>query len=187
MVAATVTATPIVTSIRLTPDRLERSARSSFDHLLPAQGSVKTGPRVTILSRNLAAGSAFAMLVEVWQARSKPMVESMGLSWQQGPLSTGAIGRFLVPEPLPKRLLYVERSRWRMRVRASGGSESPIASSRARRWFRTVQTATSTSARRSMSRWRAGGGCERLGSTFGPHQSGAGHAATSVGECRTSA
>ena len=116
-----------------------------------------------------------------------PMVESMGLSWQQGPLSTGAIGRFLVPEPLPKRLLYVERSRWRMRVRASGGSESRIASSRARRWFRTVQTATSTSARWSMSRWRAGGGCERLGSTFGPHQSGAGHGATSVGECRTSA
>ena len=28
--------------------------------------------------------------------------ESMGLSWQQGPLSAGAIGRFLVPEPLPK-------------------------------------------------------------------------------------
>jgi hypothetical protein len=25
----------------------------------------------------------------------------MGLSWQQGPLSPGAIGRFLVPEPLP--------------------------------------------------------------------------------------
>jgi hypothetical protein len=45
-------------------------SRSSFDHLLPAQGSVKTGPRVTILSRNLAAGSAFAMLVDVWQARS---------------------------------------------------------------------------------------------------------------------
>jgi hypothetical protein len=32
----------------------------------------------------------------------KPMVESMELSWQRGPLSTGAIGRFLVPEPLPK-------------------------------------------------------------------------------------
>src|SRR5215510_7728785 len=44
----------------------------------------------------------------------------MGLSWQQGPLSTGAIGRFLVPEPLPKRLLYVERLRRRMRVRFSG-------------------------------------------------------------------
>jgi uncharacterized protein (DUF427 family) len=41
----------------------------------------------------------------------------MGLSWQQGPLSTGAIGRFLVPEPLPKRLLYVEPLRRRMRVR----------------------------------------------------------------------
>lgn len=41
----------------------------------------------------------------------------MGLSWQQGPLSTGAIGRFLVPDPLPKRLLYVEPLRRRMRVR----------------------------------------------------------------------
>ena len=44
----------------------------------------------------------------------------MGLSWQQGPLSMGAIGRFLVPEPLPKRLLYVERLRRRMRVRFGG-------------------------------------------------------------------
>jgi uncharacterized protein (DUF427 family) len=44
----------------------------------------------------------------------------VGLSWQQAPLSTGAIGRFLVPEPLPKRLLYVERLRRRMRVRFGG-------------------------------------------------------------------
>jgi uncharacterized protein (DUF427 family) len=44
----------------------------------------------------------------------------MGLSWQQGPLSLGAIGRFLVPEPLPKRLLYVEPLRRRMRVRFGG-------------------------------------------------------------------
>src|SRR5215475_12600005 len=44
----------------------------------------------------------------------------MGLSWQQGPLSTGAIGRFLVREPLPKRLLYVEPLRRRMRVRFGG-------------------------------------------------------------------
>ncbi|SOE86835.1 Uncharacterized conserved protein, DUF427 family [Burkholderia sp. YR290] len=41
----------------------------------------------------------------------------MGLSWQQGPLSPGAIGRFLVPESLPKRLLYAEPLRRRMRVR----------------------------------------------------------------------
>jgi uncharacterized protein (DUF427 family) len=41
----------------------------------------------------------------------------MGLSWQQGPLSPAAIGRFLVPEPLPKRLLYAEPLRRRMRVR----------------------------------------------------------------------
>ncbi len=44
----------------------------------------------------------------------------MGLSWQQGPLSPGEIGRFLVPDPLPKRLLYVERLRRRMRVRFGG-------------------------------------------------------------------
>ena len=44
----------------------------------------------------------------------------MGLSWQQGPLSTGAIGKFLVPEPLPQRLLYVEPLRRRMRVRFGG-------------------------------------------------------------------
>src|SRR5215475_12219902 len=44
----------------------------------------------------------------------------MGLSWQQGPLSPGAIGRFLVPEPLPKRLLYAESLRRRMRVRFGG-------------------------------------------------------------------
>lgn len=41
----------------------------------------------------------------------------MGLSWQQGPLSPGAVGRFLVPKPLPKRLLYIEPLRRRMRVR----------------------------------------------------------------------
>jgi len=44
----------------------------------------------------------------------------VGLSWQQGPLSAGAIGRFLVPEPLPSRLLYVEPLRRRMRVRFGG-------------------------------------------------------------------
>jgi uncharacterized protein (DUF427 family) len=44
----------------------------------------------------------------------------MGLSWQQGPLSPGAIGRFLVPESLPNRLLYAEPLRRRMRVRFSG-------------------------------------------------------------------
>jgi len=44
----------------------------------------------------------------------------MGLSWQQGPLSPGAIGRFLVPGPLPQRLLYVEPLRRRMRVRFGG-------------------------------------------------------------------
>ena len=51
----------------------------------------------------------------------------MGLSWQQGPLSPGAIGRFLVPQPLPDRLLYVEPLRRRMRV-LSAGTGSPIAS-----------------------------------------------------------
>jgi uncharacterized protein (DUF427 family) len=41
----------------------------------------------------------------------------MGLAWQQGPLAPGAIGRFLVPGPMPERLLYAEPLRRRMRVR----------------------------------------------------------------------
>jgi hypothetical protein len=44
----------------------------------------------------------------------------MGLSWQQGPLAPGALGRFLVPEPLPKRILYAEPLRRRTRVRFGG-------------------------------------------------------------------
>jgi uncharacterized protein (DUF427 family) len=44
----------------------------------------------------------------------------MGLSWQQGPLAPGAIGRFLVPDPLPDRLLYAEPLRRRMRARFGG-------------------------------------------------------------------
>jgi uncharacterized protein (DUF427 family) len=44
----------------------------------------------------------------------------MGLSWQQGPLSSGAIGRFLLPGPLPERLLFAEPLRRRMRVRFQG-------------------------------------------------------------------
>jgi len=41
----------------------------------------------------------------------------MGLSWQQGPLSSVSVGRFLTPEPLPKRLLFAEPLRRRLRVK----------------------------------------------------------------------
>jgi uncharacterized protein (DUF427 family) len=44
----------------------------------------------------------------------------MGLSWQQGPLAPGSIGRFLVPDPLPDRLPYAEPLRRRMRVKFGG-------------------------------------------------------------------
>ncbi|SEO44548.1 Uncharacterized conserved protein, DUF427 family [Amycolatopsis saalfeldensis] len=44
----------------------------------------------------------------------------MGLAWQQGPLSTRSVGRFLTPEPLPERLLFAEPLRRRMRVRFGG-------------------------------------------------------------------
>lgn len=44
----------------------------------------------------------------------------MGLSWQQGPLSAGSVGRFLVPDPLPERLLFAEPLRRRLRVRFGG-------------------------------------------------------------------
>jgi uncharacterized protein (DUF427 family) len=41
----------------------------------------------------------------------------MGLAWQQGPLAPGSAGHFLVPDPLPERLLFAEPLRRRMRVR----------------------------------------------------------------------
>ncbi len=44
----------------------------------------------------------------------------MGLAWQQGPLAPGAIGQFLVPDPLPERMLFAEPSRRRMRVQFGG-------------------------------------------------------------------
>jgi uncharacterized protein (DUF427 family) len=44
----------------------------------------------------------------------------MGLSWQQGPLATGAVGQLLVPGPLPERVLYAEPLRRRMRVKFGG-------------------------------------------------------------------
>src|SRR4051812_36510495 len=44
----------------------------------------------------------------------------MALGWQQGPLATRSVGRFLVPDPLPERLLFAEPLRRRMRVRFGG-------------------------------------------------------------------
>jgi uncharacterized protein (DUF427 family) len=44
----------------------------------------------------------------------------MGLSWQQGPLGGRSVGRFLVPDPLPERLLFAEPLRRRMRARFHG-------------------------------------------------------------------
>lgn len=41
----------------------------------------------------------------------------MGLSWQQGPLGRGSVGRFLSPDPLPERLPFAEPLRRRLRVR----------------------------------------------------------------------
>jgi uncharacterized protein (DUF427 family) len=66
--------------------------------------------RRAALNSSLAAAAWLAVLEE----------RAVGLSWQQGPLSPGAIGRFLVPEQLPRRLLYVEPLRRRMRVRFGG-------------------------------------------------------------------
>src|SRR5262249_20344202 len=75
--------------------------------LFITNGRLRAQPR----RRELAAHALRSLLSEE---------KVMGLSWQQGPLSPGAFGRFLVPDPLPKRLLYAERLRRRMRVRFGG-------------------------------------------------------------------
>src|SRR5215813_12562504 len=70
-------------------------------------------PRVRVPAFEISGGRLAALVI-------KPTGNAVGLSWQQGPLSAGAIGRFLVSEPLPERLLYVEPLRRRMRVRFDG-------------------------------------------------------------------
>src|SRR5262245_63967557 len=42
---------------------------------------------------------------------------TMRLAWQQGPLSGKSVGRFLTAEPLPKRLMFAEPLRRRLRVK----------------------------------------------------------------------
>jgi hypothetical protein len=115
-------------------DRLERLVPSSFDHLLPAQGRSKPGRGSPSCRGTLAAGSAFAMLVDVWRARS------LNPWWRAWDCPGNKV-----------------RSQWEQ---SAGSLPEPLPKSR--------------------------GGCER-GSTFGPCQGGAGHGATAVGECRTSA
>ena len=72
---------------------------------------------ITQLRFAYAAGLLVPALLRhnIWFEDSLSRGKIMGLSWQQGPLSPGAIGRFLVPEPLHQRLLYIEPLRRRMR------------------------------------------------------------------------
>jgi hypothetical protein len=76
----------------------------------------------------------------------------MGLAWQQGPLATTAIGRFLVPGPLPERLLHAEPLRRRMRARLAdtwvADSEDVVPLHEpGQSVIRTASTATSASVR----------------------------------------
>jgi hypothetical protein len=69
-------------------DRFERLARSSFDHLLPGAGQRQSRAEghhlVAEPCRRICVRDAGGCLAG---SIIKPMVESMGLSWQQGPLS----------------------------------------------------------------------------------------------------
>jgi uncharacterized protein (DUF427 family) len=94
----------------------------SFDPLLAAFSFIRHVER-------LLSSDPVRMIAWTTMARPGPKRDrgcstcrrlAMGLSWQQGPLSSGAVGRFLVPDPLPSRLLYAEPLRRRMRVRFGG-------------------------------------------------------------------
>jgi hypothetical protein len=74
------------------------------------------------------------------------------LSWQQGPLAPGAVGRFLVPDPPPERLLYAEPLRRRMRVRFGGtwiadSEDVVLSTNQAATQWPTSRTATSPPTR----------------------------------------
>jgi hypothetical protein len=49
------------------------------------------------------------------------MAASSAMPWHQRPLAPDSIGRFLVPGPLPERLLCAEPLRRRTRVRFADG------------------------------------------------------------------
>jgi len=44
----------------------------------------------------------------------------MGLAWQRGPFGVHPAGHFLLPDPLPRRVLYIEPLSRRMRVELAG-------------------------------------------------------------------
>jgi hypothetical protein len=86
-----------------------------------------------------------------WPSRQLSVVierkRAMGLSWQQGPLSPGRVGRLRLPGPLVARLLYAEPLRRRMRAcfdRSYASAASRPAGSR-----------TSTSSNRRSLLWQA--------------------------------
>ena len=62
----------------------------------------------------------------------------MGLSWQQGLLSQGAIGRFLVDDALRRRTFETDK----VSVYLDGGNCTSI---QARQWFYTARIANSPS------------------------------------------
>src|SRR5262249_18449526 len=101
---------------RSTPRTVTGSRMDPFDLSCGTSAS-----RSTQSGSTGAAITASYWLVPAGPSSGQQTRRNMGLSWQQGPLSPGAIGRFLVPEPLPKRLLYAEPLRRRMRV-CFGGS-----------------------------------------------------------------
>src|SRR5262245_54251965 len=79
---------------------------------------------------------------------------AVGLSWQQGPLSPGAIGRFLVPEPLPKRLLWAEPLR-RRRAEDFGGNREKLQTNRS--WCGRSSSSSSERDWSSLRQGRHGG------------------------------
>jgi hypothetical protein len=85
-----------------------------------------------------------------WPSRQLSVIErkrAVGLSWQQGPLSPGRVGRFRLPGPLVARLLYAKPLRRRMRACFGWFYASPAS--------RPAGSRTSTSRNRRSLLWQA--------------------------------
>jgi len=111
-----------------------RSRRHERDHRLEAvhdifhimKQLVLQACIVSAFGQGLGFSASRCCAVSV-RNRSHPKEGNNGPFLQQGPLSPGAIGRFLVPDPLPERLLYAEPLAGGMRVRFGGAWTSPTA------------------------------------------------------------
>jgi uncharacterized protein (DUF427 family) len=88
--------------------------------MLRTRVAAQVGSAAVRRVRRKVNGPSFDLHAQRPDLAARPEEEIVGLSWQQGPLGGRSVGRFLVEQPLPERMLFAEPLRRRMRVKFGG-------------------------------------------------------------------